>query len=142
MARLNLTENPTLNIPLDELIPIYARNKIELDSYTQLCKEENESIKKQMLELGTDVYNTGGYTAKRTVSHRESLNEEKLMAVILKYGIKDVIKTKEYVDMDALENYLYHNTMSDSLAADLESCKSKTEVVTLRVTKMKEPKGE
>ena len=141
MARLNLTEETTLAIPLDDLIPMYAHNKIELDSYTQLCKEENESIKKQMLELGTEVYNAGGYTAKRTVSHRESLNEDKLMVVILKHGIKDVIKTKEYVDMDALENYLYHNEMTSSLAADLDSCKTKTEVVTLRVTKDKK-KGE
>ena len=141
MARLNLNENPTLNISLEELIPMYAQNKAELDSYTQLCKEENESIKAQMLELGQDKYSAGGYTAKRTVSQRESLNEDKLMAVILKHGIKDVIKTKEYVDMDALENYLYHNEMTSSLAADLESCKSKTEVVTLRVTKDKK-KGE
>lgn len=140
MARLNLTENNTLNIPLEELIPMYAKNKIELDSYTQLCKEENESIKKQMLELGQDVYSTGGYTAKRTVSHRETLNEDRLMAVILKHNIQGIIKSKDYVDMDALENYLYNTEMTASLAADLESCKNKTEVVTLRVTKAK--KGE
>jgi hypothetical protein len=137
MARLTLDNEVTEFIPLDELIPMYATNKIELDSYTALCKQENEEIKKQMLERGTEKYSTGGYTAKRTVSYRESLNEDKLMAVILKHGIKDVIKTREYVDMDALENYLYHNEMTSSLAADLESCKSKTEVVTLRVTKDK-----
>ena len=140
MARLNLAEGPTLNTPLEELIPMYARNKIELDSYTAICKQENEAIKKQMLELGEDVYSAGGYTAKRTVSQRETLNEDKLMAVILKHGIKDVIRTKDYVDMDALENYLYNNEMTSALAADLESCKNKTEVVTLRVTKSK--KGE
>lgn len=141
MARLNLDNSVTEFIPLDELIPMYAHNKNELDSYTQLCKEENESIKAQMLELGQEVYNAGEYTAKRTVSQRESLNEDKLMAVIIKHGIKDVIKTKEYVDMDALENYLYNNEMTSSLAADLDSCKTKTEVVTLRVTKQKK-KGE
>jgi hypothetical protein len=137
MARLNLDSTVSELIPLDELIPMYAQNKTELDSYTELCKQENESIKAQMLELGQDKYNAGGYTAKRTVSQREKLNEDKLMAVILKHGIKDVIKTKEYVDMDALENYLYHNEMTASLAADLDSCKTVTEVVTLRVTKDK-----
>lgn len=141
MARLNLDNEVTEFIPLEELIPMYAHNKIELDSYTKLCKEENESIKAQMLEQGTDVYNAGGYTAKRTVSHRETLNEDKLMSVILKHNIQGIIKSKDYVDMDALENYLYHNEMTSSLAADLESCKSKTEVVTLRVTKDKK-KGE
>ena len=141
MARLNLTENTTLNIPLDELIPMYAHNKNELDSYTQLCKEENESIKKQMLELGQDVYSSGGYTAKRTVSQRETLNEDKLMAVILKHNIQGIIKSKDYVDMDALEDYLYNHEMTSALAADLDSCKSKTEVVTLRVTREKK-KGE
>jgi hypothetical protein len=137
MARLTLDNEVTEFIPLDSLIPMYALNKVELDSYTALCKKENEEIKRQMLELGQDVYRVNGYTAKRTVSNRESLNEDKLMAVILKHGIKDVIKTREYVDMDALENYLYHTEMTPALAADLESCKSTTEVVTLRVTKDK-----
>ena len=137
MARLNLDPEVTEFIPLDELIPMYAHNKSELDSYTELCKQENEAIKAQMLDLGQDKYSAGGYTAKRTVSQREKLNEDKLMAVILKHGIKDVIKTKEYVDMDALENYLYHTEMTASLAADLDSCKTVTEVVTLRVTKEK-----
>lgn len=137
MARLNLDAEVTEFIPLDELIPLYVQNKNELDSYTAICKQENESIKAQMLELGKEVHSVGGYTAKRTVSYRETLNEDRLMAVILKHGIKDVIKTKDYVDMDALENYLYHNMMSDTLATDLESCKSKTEVVTLRITKDK-----
>ena len=141
MARLTLDSKVTEFIPLDSLIPMYALNKAELDSYTAICKKENEEIKKQMLELGQDVYNAGGYTAKRTVSNRESLNEDKLMAVILKHGIKDVIKTKEYVDMDALENYLYNTEMTAALASDLESCKITTEVVTLRVTRDKE-KGE
>lgn len=141
MARLNLDNEVTEFIPLDELIPIYAHNKSELDSYTALCKQENESIKAQMLELGQEKYSAGGYTAKRTVSYRETLNEDRLMAVILKHGIKDVIKTKDYVDMDALETYLYNNEMTSSLAADLDSCKTKTEVVTLRVSKDKK-KGE
>ena len=134
MARLNLNSDEiTTSRTLDELIPMYALNKSELDSYKKICDEENAQIKKQMLDLGTDEYTAGGYTAKRTVSTRESINEDKLMMVLLKHGIKGVIKTKDYVDMDALENYLYNNEMTSSLAADLESCKTVTEVVTLRV---------
>ena len=134
MARLNLNSDEiTTSRTLDELIPMYALNKSELDSYKKICDEENAQIKKQMLDLGTDEYTVGGYTAKRTVSTRESINEDKLMMVLLKHDIKGVIKTKDYVDMDALENYLYNNEMTSSLAADLESCKTVTEVVTLRV---------
>ena len=134
MARLNLNSDEiTTSRTLDELIPMYALNKSELDSYKKICDEENAQIKKQMLDLGTDEYTAGVYTAKRTVSTRESINEDKLMMVLLKHGIKGVIKTKDYVDMDALENYLYNNEMTSSLAADLESCKTVTEVVTLRV---------
>ena len=141
MARLTLDSEVTEFIPLDSLIPMYALNKVELDSYTAICKKENEEIKKQMLALGQDTYNTGGFTAKRTVSTRESLNEDKLMSVILKHGIKDVIKTKEYVDMDALEDYLYNTEITSALATDLDSCKTTTEVVTLKVTRDKKKGG-
>lgn len=124
---------------LDELIPNYVQNKRELDSYKKICESENNAIKEKMLEIGQDNYSTGGYIAKCNVSERVSINEDKLLSVIKKYYIVEVIKTREYVDMDALENYLYHLDEEDpntqKLLSDIDKCRDIKEVVTLRVSK-------
>lgn len=147
MARINLSQtdevistNRTVNTTLDELIPQYAFNKNELDSYTKICKEENEQIKAQLVDLGEDTYSTGGYTVKRIVAVKESMNEAKLLEVLRQNGINSAIKTKEYVDMDALEAYLYNNAPSADLARQLEACRTTSETVQLRLSKTKSTK--
>lgn len=139
MGRLNLsTEEVTMRpATLDELIPSYAENKIELDNYKKICDGQNAEIKKRLEELGENEYTAGGYVAKRTVSERESMNEERLLEMLKKHNVPGVIKTKEYVDMDALEGYLYNTELSDEMAADLDSCREVKEVVQLRITKEK-----
>lgn len=146
MTRINFAEEPELNEKenensvLKDLIPQYAMNKQELDDYTAICKRENEEIKAEMAKIGKDEYETGGYVAKRGIQHKESINEARLIEILRKHHITDAIKTKEYVDMDALEDYLYNHEATNELATDLASCKSTTEVVTLRVTKAKAKK--
>lgn len=145
MARINLTETEpsiTPNETLEELIPRYAFNKGELDSYTKICKEENEQIKAKLVELGEDEYSTGGYKVKRIVAVKEAMNEAKLLEVLRQNGIDVAIKTREYVDMDALEAYLYNNMPSEELARQLEGCRTTTETVQLRLSKVKAKKGE
>ena len=147
MARINLSQtdevistNRTVNTTLDELVIQYAFNKGELDSYTKICKEENEQIKAQLSELGEDTYSAGGYTVKRIVAVKETMNEAKLLEVLRQNGITDAIKTKEYVDMDALEAYLYNNVPSADLARQLEACRTTSETVQLRLSKTKAKK--
>jgi hypothetical protein len=144
MSRINLspTNEPSNSFNLDELVTQYAFNKGELDSYTKLCKEENEQIKKALVELGEDEYSSGGYTVKRIVAVKESMNEAKLLEVLKQNGIDVAIKTREYVDMDALEAYLYNYIPSTDLARQLESCRTTTETVQLRLSKTKVNKGE
>ena len=144
MSRINLTNEPssTPNESLEELIPRYALNKNELDSYTKICKEENEQIKAALVAIGENEYSAGGYTVKRIVAVKESMNEAKLLEVLRQNGITDAIKTKEYVDMDALEAYLYNNTPDADLARQLEGCRTTSETVQLRLSKEKEKKGE
>lgn len=127
---------------LDELIPRYAMNKNELDSYTKICKNENEQIKARLVEIGENEYTAGGYTVKRVVAVKESMNEAKLLEVLRQNGIDAPIKTKEYVDMDALEAYLYNNVPSADLARQLESCRTTSETVQLRLSKAKVSKGD
>lgn len=143
MARLNLSNIETeSNLTLDELIPVYAETKSDLDMYKKMCDTQNALIKKQLEELGENEYAAGGYVAKRIISEKESMNEERLLDVLVKHGVPEVIKTKEYVDMDALEKYLYNNELSDELAADLNSCREVKQVVQLRISKEKKKKEE
>lgn len=145
MSRIALqTEEPSItpHESLEELIPMYALNKQELDSYTKLCKEENEQIKAALVELGENEYSASGYTVKRIVAVKESMNEAKLLEVLKQNGIDVAVKTREYVDMDALEAYLYNNTPSTDLARQLEGCRTTTETVQLRLSKTKIKKGE
>jgi chromosome segregation ATPase len=139
MGRLNIkTAIPSL----DELIPQYAIDKSQLDTLKKVCDSENAIIKEQMYNSGVDTHTAGGFVAKRTVSVRETLNEEKLIDVLRKHNIDGVIKTREYVDMDALESYLYNHEQTNEFASDLASCKTTTEVVQLRITKAKKQKEE
>ena len=143
MSRLNLSENDAAEITyeafgnLDELIPNYAENKRELDSYKKICDAANTQIKNLMLEAGEDTHEAGGYVAKRTVIEKETIDETILLSVLKKHGITHVIKTKEYVDMDELEAYLYNNMPSTDLATDLSKCKSTKEEVRLTIRKAK-----
>lgn len=147
MARLTLhdvdepsVQHSTVNESLEELIPRYAFNKGELDNFTKICKAENEQIKTKLIEIGESEYSAGGYTVKRIVATKESMNEAKLLEVLRQNGIDVAIKTKEYVDMDALEAYLYNNAPSADLARQLESCRTTTETVQLRLSKTKAKK--
>lgn len=142
MARITLANNEPSTTSLEELIPQYAMNKNELDSYTKICKEENEQIKAKLVELGENEYSAGGYTVKRVVAVKESMNEAKLLEVLRKHGITAAIKTREYVDMDALEAYLYNNMPSIDLAMQIDSCRTTSETVQLRLSRTKVSKGE
>lgn len=156
---------------LDTLIPQYAENKSMLDDYKKLCDNENKKIKELMTD---DTYEAGGYKATKSVQVRETMNEDELLdeleSLSGKSGghvydsIKDfrkqlytylkenkVIKTKKYVDFDALESALYKLKNqdiendngyigSDYLVGILDKCRETKEVVTLRISKVKENK--
>lgn len=140
MARLN---------DLDTLIPQYAANKSELDDYKKLCDKENKQIKDIMKSFVVTDYTAGGYKASYILSTRETMNEDVLLslfqtvpafdAVANNYGI---VKTKPYIDYDALEKALYDGALSDEQIADLDKAKEVKDVVTLRVTKVKNKENE
>lgn len=138
---------------LDTLIPAYAENKAMLDDYKKICDDENKQIK-ELMEEGS--YETGGWKATKTIQHRETMNEDALMRELdLLDGMKkyfeenNLIKTKEYIDFDGLEALIYtlNNKKDDeskqivaTLIEMLDECRETKEVVTLKVTKVKEKK--
>ncbi len=122
---------------LQQLIPQYGNHDLELKELKKVCDSEKDEIKKQMLEqnLYTETY--GGFKVTNTVSKRTSFDEERAMEILKSNGITDVIKTREYLDMDALENKLYEGTVPKEVILLLDGCRNETEVVTLKCTKVK-----
>lgn len=127
---------PSVN-DLDELIPRYALNKTELDSYKKLCDRENAQIKAIMGDFALQHYESNGYKATYTVSNRESMNEDRLLEIAHQFGISEIVKTKEYIDFDALEKAIYDGKISEAILLEMDKAKESKKVITLRVSKIK-----
>jgi len=126
---------------LDSLIPQYAANKREQDSYKKLCDKENAQIKAIMQDYAVPQYIAGGYKATYTIQKRETVDEEMLIEILKRNGeCEGIIKTKEYIDFDALENAIYHNRIPEDILTQMAEATEVKEVPILKVTKMKEKK--
>lgn len=123
---------------LERLIPQYAANKNELDGYKKLCDDEGKEIKAVMGSYALQHYTAGGYKAVRTVQKRETVNEEMLLEILKRNGeCEGIIKTKEYIDFDALENAIYHNRIPEDILTQMAEATEVKFVVTLKVSKVK-----
>ena len=127
---------------LEKLIPVYYDNKQNLDFYKKECDAGNAEIKKIMAEQNLKDYEVDGIVAKYVIQNKESMNEEALLKLLKEKGYTDVIKTKEYVDMDALENALYHDEIDKDTVVEMDKCKEVKEVIQLRVSKKKVKKDD
>jgi hypothetical protein len=119
---------------LSQLLPVYEANKSEMDSYKKLVDKDNKEIKSIMLEAGLREFVVDDIKATCSVSERQDFIEEALIAKLKEMKVPGIVKKKEYVDMDALENAIYNGKID---AAALANCQTKKEVVTLRVSKIK-----
>lgn len=123
---------------LDTLIPQFAANKREQDSYKKLCDKEGAEIKAIMQNFVLPHYEAGGYRATYTIQKRESINEELLLEIAHQHGISEIIKTKEYIDFDALENAIYNGRIPEDVVLEMDAATEVKEIPTLKVTKIKE----
>lgn len=120
---------------LQELIRLFYEDKQCLDAYKKSTEEYNKEIKQGLKELGLNEFETdSGLVAKYNIQKRESFNEDLLLQKLKELGVNTAIKTKEYVDIDELENLIYNGELN---ASELSSCRIIKEVETLKVTKKK-----
>jgi len=122
---------------LKDLVPLYYDNKQNLDFYKKECDAQNAEIKKIMAEQDVKDFEVDGIVAKYVIQKKESMDENALLKLLKEKGYTDVIKTKEYVDMDALENALYHDAIDKDTIVAMDKCREVKEVVQLRVSKKK-----
>ena len=115
-----------------ELIKSYYELNEQKKKYDSSVKKLNVEIKDYMFEHDLEIFNFEDYSVKRSVSERVKFNEDLLVQIIREIGREDLIKTKEYVDLDELEREIYRESIDASKLAPSQEI---TEVVTLNVKK-------
>ena len=137
MARRKTTNTPT--VTLDELVPSYGEHKESLDVLDKIVKDENKKIKELLGDK--DHYKTSGWKVTKSVQNRDKMDEDLLCAKLSAFPEMyeaGIIRVQECVDMQALEDAMYKNQLSKKMLEAVESCREHKEVVTLRVTRVKE----
>ena len=116
----------------------------EIDEQIKSLNKQKNDLKDKicayMDEEGIDKTVVSGYSLTRSVSHRTTVDEDKLLKVVKGWSVRNtvgLIKTKEYVDTDVLEDLTYNGHIPPSELKELDVCRQVTEVVTLRPTKRK-----
>lgn len=148
------TKKETLNEESikDEFETYYESNELK-KKYDKITKELKPIIL-EMIEKGKSK--SGVYEAKKIIKEKKSLNEESAINIIKEFlkesrdkansniyaldtysELKklDLIKTKEYIDMDALERAIEKELIDPLILADAQDIQY---IVELRVNKIKE----
>ena len=130
---------------LNELVPRYGDEKTEMDRYKKLCDADNAEIKSIMSDLALQHYTAGKYKVTRSVQERESVDEDLLLNLLKPFPevqIHNIIKTKEYVDFDALEAALYKDALPKDVLLAIDKARTIKLVTTLKVSKVKKKETE
>jgi len=127
---------------IERLIDEYGAKKSTMDSLKKEVDNANKEIKQYFSNCADKSLCTDSYKATYSISQSHSLNEEALLEYFKNnnVNIDGLIKTREYVDMDVLENVLYNNLLAPDVVAGIKQFQTTTERVVLRVTPIK--KGE
>lgn len=121
------------------LVQLYINKKQELDKCKKELEELSNLVKQQMKADNVNVMATKDYKVTKVESQRISWKEDLLLAKVKTYNRPELIKQVEQVDVPALEQAIIDETIS---IGDLLDCQTVTEVVTLRMSKVKENKDE
>lgn len=121
-------------INISEIINQCKEFKDGMNNLKKLSKPLEDQIKEYALKHPGQKLVSDKWEAKVTVTPKEEFNEEKAIEIIKenlpKEFISSVIKTKEYIDEDALENLVYNKDFDINL---LSTCKVEAEP-TIRLT--------
>ena len=123
---------------LATLIESYILNKENEKIYKDNASVENTQIKEIMHSRNITEFSTNSGTATITEQQKETFIEDALIEFLKKNNIADdIVKTKEYVDFDALESAIYHEKISQDLVKKMASCKETKTTTVLRISKKK-----
>lgn len=121
---------------LKDIIDSYGPNNAKFNEYKKVCGEENGNIKALMTELELDNCQTSEWKATKKIIDKEVINEDKLIEIARKYNI-DIIRQKEYIDYDKLEEFTYAGSISKEMLLEIDTCRQSKPEVRLTVSKIK-----
>lgn len=120
----------TAKRPLQEVVADFLKLKVESDRLKPLVEGLNKTIKMLMGEEGLTEFILGDKRITLSTQRKESFEEGRLIEFLKTKNIPGIIKTREYVDMDVLENAIYNETLG---AAELAPFTVSNETQVLRV---------
>ena len=130
------------NLSLDELVTRYGQTDAQIKALKKTNDTDKEQIKEILATSDTQKWSAGGFTVTRVESTTETMNESKLL-VLMQQNRElaeslGIIKTKEYVDADALESAIYSGGIPKEILLEMDACRESRTTVSLRCTKAKE----
>lgn len=132
---------PSTSVSLEKLIPMYGRDKMQMNELKKATDLANKRIKELMVAKKITEKEAGGFIASYSVRTSESINEDALLDFAKNHkALKDCVKTREYVDMDTLENLIYTGKIPKKMVAELDKFRIKKEVEYLNINLAKENK--
>lgn len=140
MARKQLKEPNVSNEELKQLVTKYIADKTLADTYKDLASDCNTQIKAMMETLGISECEDldGDNIATVTEQTKETFNEDALIVYLKDYNCDaGIVKTKEYVDMDALEAAIYHDRIPKEVLEGMAEYKETKITKVLRIKKVK-----
>lgn len=134
-----MSRRTTPKLDINKIIDSYKESKDKENALKKVNTEMGNNIKSYFQTNGLDKVDTDKYTATVTTSTSESLNEELAIEIIKENldgaMLNTVIKSKEYIDEDALEKLVYNGDFDITKLAKAKITKTTS---TLRVGKKKE----
>ena len=125
---------------LADVIDAYKESKDKENKLKKVNDEMNTNIKNYMSLHNMQTASSEKYTATVSITDKSTLNDN-IALDIIKRELSDkpdllnsVIKTKEYIDEDALEKLVYNKQFD---ITTLDSAITTKKVSTLRITKIR-----
>lgn len=142
MGRVVVTDNTTkkdssnddVMTELNNLIKDFYTNDNLCKKYKKIADPIKEQIKNIMIDKNLQSYKFDDYKTSCSVIQSASFDPDILLAIVKDMGLTQLIKTKEYVDEDLLEQMLYKQNLDASKFAPAQIIK---ESVRLQVSKQK-----
>lgn len=132
---MNKIEENNLKITIDDL-NIEKKEKTNLEGE---IKKKTEFIKKKFEELGIEEFSTDTTRAYLQYSNKVDMDEDKVIEILKENCDEDslskVIKTKEYVDFEALESLIYNGGISAEKLEPAQTVKTTVALYTKPVKK-------
>jgi len=122
-----------------DVVQTYISKKQQLDELTKEVKQLSELLKTEMKTKELNSVQCNGYKVTRTESQRITWKEDLLLDKVKTYNNPDLITQVEQVNLPALEQAIMDDIVDIN---DLTDCQTVTEVVSLRVSKVKEKQDE